>query len=242
MFGPDIQAAIRRDAEARYPEEACGIVTSAGYEAQPNLAAEPEMNFEMPLEVARRIAAGDVLAVAHSHNERCLDHPSTEDQRQCLEMALPWGLVLVRDGRAGEPFWWGDGVPTPPIMPRDYRPGPSGTDGRGDCFALARDWYAAERGLHLPDVPRTVDWEDDMPDAFMAGWVAAGFARVPEEAILPGDGLLFSIQTLRRIPNHCGIYLGDGLFLHHLRNRLVQREGLGFWRRSLVAVLRPPAC
>ena len=242
MFSKEIVAAIKADAEARYPEECCGIVTQAGYEPQPNLADDPQMHFRMSNEVAARIAEGEVLAVVHSHNERGLDHPSAEDQRQCLDMAIPWGVVLVRDGVAGEPFFWGEGVEPPPIMPRDYRPGPSGTDGRGDCFALVRDWYAQERGLFIPDVPRTGDWEDEMPEAFVEGCIRVGFTQVGEADIEPGDGLLFSIQTSRRIPNHCGVYLGEGLFLHHLRNRLVQREGLGFWRRSLVSVLRPPSC
>lgn len=240
MFHPDILAAIKADAAARYPQEACGIVTAAGYEPQPNVSDAPEEFFAMPAAVAARVAAGEVLAVVHSHNNDGFDHPSRADQQQCLAMGIPWGLVICIDGQPGQPFFWGVGVPAPPLMPRSYRWGPSGTDGRGDCFALVRDWYAQEMGLEIPDVARDQDWELDDPQAYVAGYRKAGFTVVSEEDLRLGDGLLFSIGSPKRRPNHAGVYLGDGTMLHHLQNRLAQREGLGYWRRALVTVLRPP--
>ncbi|RVT96253.1 phage tail protein [Rhodovarius crocodyli] len=241
MFSADIIAAIKADAATRYPKESCGIVTARGYEPQPNLSDEPEAFFVMPRCVAARAAAGEVLAVVHSHNENGFDHPSRADQEQCLAMGIPWGLVLVVNGKPGEPFFWGEGVARPPIMPRDFRWGPSGTDGCGDCFALVRDWYALEMGLEIPDVARDQDWELDDKMAYVDGYKRAGFTHVGEEQIQRGDGLLFSFGSPKRTPNHAGVYLGDGTILHHKRNCLVQRESLGFLRASLVAVLRPPA-
>lgn len=240
MFDQAIIDAIKADCSARFPLEACGIVTAAGYEPQPNVHEEPEMNFRMPPEVAERIAAGEVLAIVHSHNEQGADHPSKMDQEQAIAMAMPWGLVLVRGGTASEPIWWGEGVEPPPLQPRDFRWGPSGTDGKGDCFALVRDWYRQHRGLQIDDVARAKDWEEDDPNLYIDGYLRHGFTRVNEEDIQPGDGVLMSIGSAKRCPNHAGIYLGGDIIFHHLTNRMAERSSFGFWRRSVVAILRPP--
>jgi proteasome lid subunit RPN8/RPN11 len=240
MFDRAIIDAIKEHAASSLDREVCGLVTAAGYEPQENRHPEPEMNFEMGREAAERIAAGEVLAVVHSHTERGYDHPSIMDQEQALAMAVPWGLCIIRGGTPSEPFFWGEGVPPQPFLPRDFRWGPEGTDGRGDCFALVRAWYAARRGLVIPDVPRDETWESEMPDAYVLGWQRAGFQRVPITDLQPGDGVLMAINSRRAAPNHAGIYLGDEMILHHLLNRLAERTPIGFLHRSIVACLRPP--
>ena len=180
-----------------------------------------------------------MLAVVHSHPNGPLA-PSAEDQGQQIATALPWGIVTTDGVTASEPLWWGDGIPPPPIEGRDFRWGPAGTDGKGDCYALVRDWYRSERGLVLRDYARDGAWQDENPLLYEEGWQAAGFRPVAEEDLQPGDGVLFAIRSQGKA-NHAGIYLGAGILLHHLENRLAERTTLAFWRPSILTFLRPPA-
>lgn len=239
MFGPDIVAAIQLDAVARYPQESCGLVTAAGYEPFPNIHPTPATHFEMPEEALARLTTGDVLAVVHSHPGGPLA-PSAEDQRQQIATALPWGIVSTDGVTASDPLWWGDSIPAPPIEGRDFRWGPSGTDGKGDCYAMLRDWYRQERGLVLRDYARDVTWQENHPLLYDEGWQAEGFRPIAEDALQPGDAVLFAIRSQGR-PNHAGIYLGAGILLHHLEHRLAARTTLAFWRSSILTFLRPPS-
>lgn len=239
MFSAEVIAAIQADAIARFPQEACGLVTTAGYEPFPNIHETPETQFAMPDAALARLAAGDVLAVVHSHPDGPLA-PSAEDQRQQSATALPWGIVSTDGVTASAPLWWGDGIPDVPIEGRDFRWGPSGTDGKGDCYALVRDWYRRERGLVLRDYARDGAWQQDHPLLYEQGWQAEGFRPIAEDSLQPGDAVLFAIRSQDR-PNHAGIYLGAGILLHHLQNRLAERTTLAFWRPSILTFLRPPA-
>lgn len=240
MFDPAILTAIQRDAVARYPHEACGLVVAGeGYVPMANTHPEPEQFFEMPLEATERIIGGGVLAIVHSHTENNFDHPTVDDQKGQIESGLPWGLVICRYGEPETPFFWGEGIPEIPLMPRDFRWGPSGTDGKGDCFALVRDWYRLHKGIIIPETPRDEAWQSDDPDAYERGWLDAGFTPATPHDLEAGDGILFAIRSAGR-PNHAGIYLGDGTILHHVEGRMARRESYGDWGRVACRWLKPP--
>jgi hypothetical protein len=62
-------------------------------------------------------------------------------------------------------------------------------------------------------------------------WKDAGFYQLPEEEPLQfGDGLLMNIEGSGL--NHCGVYIGDQLVLHHLRGRLSSRDLYGGWLQN----------
>lgn len=244
MFHPSLLDEIQRHARSRYPEEACGVVTAAGYEALSNLHPEPTRAFRLPPETDERIAAGEILAVVHSHPLTAPEDPtwpSVADQQQQLAQAIPWGICVCHGPDLAEPpFFWGEGIPEVPLEPRDFRWGPAGTDGRGDCFALVRDWYRLERGLVIPDVPRAPDWLDTGPNLYLEGLARHGFQAITQEELRAGDALLCALQSGGR-PNHAAIYLGAGYIFHHMQNRLSAREPYERLRRGAVMFLRPPA-
>lgn len=238
MFDPAVLEAIRQHAIVCYPEECCGLVTRDGYQPFPNLHPEPTEYFRLPPEADAMVAAGEALAVVHSHPDGP-DWPSAADQQQQLNQGIPWGICVVRPGRAETPYFFGDGIPEVPLMPRDFRWGPTGTDGRGDCLALVRDWYRLHRGIQLPDGPREPNWLAEAPTRYVDNAYKAGFRPIPIDDLRDGDLVFMAVQSGGR-PNHAGIYLDGGNLLHHLEGRLARRESFLFWRPGAVMFLRPP--
>jgi len=47
------------------------------------------------------------------------------------------------------------------------------------------------------------------------------------------------IRSKNGVPNHAGIYLGDGLMLHHMYGRLSRKDTYGgYWREMTRGVAR----
>ncbi|WP_034609574.1 C40 family peptidase [Desulfovibrio aminophilus] len=239
MFDPDVIRAIRAHAEAEFPRESCGLVVGGAYLPMDNLAQDPESEFAMPPEALLRPG---IQAVVHSHPAGP-DCPSEADMAQQIASGLPWGIVTVcPDGEAEgpaarEPFFWGDGVPRPPLKGREFRHGVT------DCYALCRDWHFQETGELLPDFPRPDEWWAHGGNLLLERFREAGFETVPLSEARRGDGLLFSIRLGRRddVVNHCAVLLDHGMILHHLAGRLSRQEHLGGWRRFLrLAIRRRP--
>lgn len=241
-FPPDVIEAFRQHAVEAFPQECVGVITASGYERLVNRHPDPTRFFDAGEEVDVRIAGGEILALCHSHNlDTGLDHPSVEDQRGQIASGIPWGLCIVQHGLADEPFFWGAGIADGvPLMPRDWRWGPTGTDGRGDCFSLIQDWYREHQGLRLPDQARDGNWERENPGQYEQGWRDLHFTPIVERDLQVGDLILVSVRFGGRA-NHGMIYLGGDTVLHQAQNRLTVRESYGFWRRAQVVLLRPPS-
>lgn len=100
-----------------------------------------------------------------------------------------------------------------------------------DCYGLVRRWYWQERGVLLPDFPRSPEWWDHGGDLFRENFREAGFVAA---ALVPdvGDVLLMPIASRSGVPNHAAVYVGGDLILHHLPKQLSRREGLPrYWPR-----------
>ena len=63
----------------------------------------------------------------------------------------------------------------------------------------------------------------------------AGFEPTSEP---PQVGDVALMQVCSSKVNHCGIYLGAGLMLHHLSNRLSKTEPFNRWRKHVRMIVR----
>lgn len=227
-------AAVRAHAEAEYPREACGLIvaTPAGqaYHACQNRASSPSEHFRIAAEdFAAAEDAGQVLAVVHSHPDAPAT-PSDADRVQCEASELPWMIVSVGaiDGRpqcGGEVISIEPSGYVAPLVGRQF------AHGVLDCYTLVRDFYARELGIALAEYERDDDWWNRGGDLYSLDRLRAeGFEEFAGE-LRRGD--LIVMQVRSPVPNHAGVYLGDGQMIHHLYGRLSERVPYGgYWRNA----------
>ncbi len=237
---PAVVAEIQADAIARYPEEACGAITPQGYVPLENRAAHPLTSFDCNEACGQLMMAGQLLAVVHSHPDGP-EAPSAHDIASQRAMDLPWGLLVCDAEVASVPFFWGDSIEPPPLIGRQFRHGPSGTDGRGDCGALVRDYFRLEHGLLIPDFPRADGWwKITGQDLYAQHFAEAGFVKADRDDPRPGDVALMQFRTpdANPVANHAAIFLGNHLLMHHIEGRLSRIEPAIGWVKMVRGWLR----
>lgn len=243
MMQPDfasaaIVGAIRQHAEKEWPCESCGLVAEVDgepvYLPYPNRAEDPERDFVIsPQAYAGAARQGRILAVIHSHPGGPA-YPSQADMAGQIASGLPWAIVPMAKCASGAVqalriVWWGPGVPVAPLVEREF------VHGVADCYALARDWYRTEAGILLPDYARPDCWWEHGGNLLAEQISSAGFVRCddPEEI---GDGYVMQVNA--PVPNHCAVYVGGGLLLHHLSGRLSRKEPVHRWRSHILYRVR----
>jgi proteasome lid subunit RPN8/RPN11 len=254
LTDPATTVAIKSHAVACYPNESCGVVTAAGFVPLENVSPEPRKAFDCAEAAAEYQINGTLLAVVHSHPAGPRDRvaptfPSQADMEQQVAMDVAWGLCATEGRNCTIPWFWGTGIVRPPLLRRKFRHGPSGTDGRGDCYALIRDFYLEEWAIDLPEFPRSWDWwvtehvRDG--DLYEDNFAKAGFREIPKTEVRYGDvGLVLNPvadPTGRTLPSrviHGVINAGDGLVLHHKAGRLSLKEPLGTWNHLVKRWIR----
>lgn len=240
-----IRSEIAAHAIAEYPRECVGlIVLTHGVEAyMPCVNCAPVATDHFGVsgqDYARAEDAGEIVAFVHSHpGGRPL--PSDADKTTCENARIPrWVIVSLgvqANGSIGIDGWceFGPSGFIAPLLGRQF------VHGAHDCYAIVRDWYRLERDVVLPDFERRDDWWDDGHSSlYLDNYRAAGFVDVGSEVELQvGDVLLMQIRSRNGVPNHAGVYIGDGQFLHHMHGRLSGRAVWGgMWKQCLRTVLR----
>lgn len=112
--------------------------------------------------------------------------------------------------------------------------------GESDCYGLARRYYKDLFGLDLLNMARPEMWwvEPDLnlitDCIFTDGWEDIG---VNLRNLQIGDGLIFTMFS--GIANHIGIYVGNGMFIHHVLGRFSCEEPLvQKWMSRCLMVVR----
>lgn len=241
--------ALRDHALASYPNECVGYIDLSGlYHPLANRAADPRQ-FAVPDHrvIADLIATGQIRALCHSHPGGP-DCPSQMDMRTQVELDIPFVIVATNGQACADPFAWGDQIDDQrPLIGRPFR------HGVDDCYALIRAWWRARRGVILPDFPRQWEWWGRDPgngverDLYRRHFSDAGFYEISAGEASEGDVWLAAIRS--DVPNHAGVYLSDGLALHHAAlahafdpSRLSRRDPIARWLPYITHWLRRDNC
>ncbi len=212
--------AIQAHAVAEYPRECCGLIVATAdgevYVACRNVATTPSEHFRLPAEdYANAEDVGELQAVVHSHPDAPAT-PSDADRVMCEASGLPWHIVSV--GRvAGELPVCGDLQTIEPMGYEAPLVGRQFAHGVLDCYTLVQDFYARELGIQLSHYEREDDWWDKGQALYSLEQLRGeGFELIADE---PQRGDMILMQIRAPVPNHAGVYLGNGQMLHHLHGR-----------------------
>lgn len=233
------EAAITH-AVAAYPDESCGLVVVVKgrekYIACRNVATTKSEHFVLSAEdYAEAEDMGEITAIVHSHPDMP-PTPSEADRVGCEVSGVPWYILSIgqEDGEA-------------PKCVSEYAFAPSGYEaplvGRSfhhgvlDCYTLVRDFYQRELGITLKNFHRDDGWWERGENLYLKNYEDAGCYRVDPNDLKRGDIIIMQIRADE--PNHAGVYLGEGLFIHHLYGRLSSRDVYGgYWREATRLVVR----
>jgi proteasome lid subunit RPN8/RPN11 len=234
MITNTVAERIKQYALEKYPEEMCGVISGGEFFPMRNIAENTLECFRIDEKELLRYSQID--AIVHSHPNGP-EYPSKEDMARQIESNTPWGLINVgAHGWVGEPFFWGDSLPVIPLVGRPFRYGPSGTDGKGDCYSLIRDYFWLEKGIRLKEFPREWDWWFHGEDMYNALFADAGFKEIRASEAKPGD--VFFMVISAPVANHGGILVEEEMILHHLANRLSRKEPFGRWSKFVTRWVR----
>lgn len=229
---PEIAAHARAEA----PRECCGIITLDGhYLKSKNLAAKPEISFEIDPEIFVKADAAGIACIVHSHTNGNPDF-SLADISQIRAWEYPWFLFDVTRGV------------TRYVDPKIRRPylGRPFVYGFYDCWNLSRDWYQFEMNIKFPwlDYGEPGEWSSPHWNKMLENVEKLGFYRLPEgEKLRRGDALLMAVR--HPTPNHIGIIdkPESNCFIHHTYGGLSCKSIYGGWYREIThSVWRHGTC
>jgi hypothetical protein len=229
-------------AREAFPNECCGIVSENKYIPCENMSDNVRWNFRInPIQLAKYYRDNNLQAIIHSHCDEIMTtkegrkftmdygHASKDDMIRQAESKVPYGIVHLNiDGNPMKTFFWGDELPV-----QDYE-GRQFIHGIYDCYGVVRDYYRKDLNIILKQVPRQFGWWNypNMKSFMLDNVVGAGFELRDTNYELKKGDLIF-MTIIAKMINHCAVYLGKGLILHHLCNRLSCIEPLQIYQQSI---------
>lgn len=209
------------EANRRYPREACGIIVDGhvrdhivygSFVPLENVSKNPSETFRVGKSDLEKYT-GRITAIWHSHPDEA-PAPTAHDMITQMRWKIPSIIVSTNGSNCLEPFAFGDQLGILPLHNRIFRSGVT------DCVAAIRDHFRL-KGITWEDTPRDWGWWNRGLNLYMDSYPKAGFRRIkadsPEEllrVLQPDDVFMLSMRS--NVPNHGGVYLGDGLIYHHL--------------------------
>tara|TARA_B100001057_G_scaffold323533_1_gene323763 strand:+ start:1186 stop:1893 length:708 start_codon:yes stop_codon:yes gene_type:complete len=214
-----------------YPEEGCGLLVNKRgklvWDFCKNVADNKKETFQIPAEnYIKASLTGSIHAIVHSHPDISCE-PSDADKKASDHLGIPYIIYSLPQA---EKFTYTPQKLTNPLLGRTYE------FGKNDCWSLVRDYYRQELDIELPMLEFEYDWWENGLDYFGDLYESFGFVKVEEPQ--RHDGIMF--QVMGGVPNHCGVYLGEGIFMHHAEDRLSCTESLysPIWRKNVVGYYR----
>jgi len=207
-FNGLVEHAAILHAQEEYPKESCGLVVNNEYIRCENIKQDKEHEFKIDKEVLLKYynTDGGIQAIIHSHCNTEMPYASGADITMQMNSNIPWGIVDLVNRSVRQVFYWGDQLDIQDLLGRPF------VHGVYDCFGLVRDYYRLQ-GHDIPNYPRDWNWWQRDENVIMDGVKSRGFELIHPDDIQPGDGVIGKIKY--KNPNHCGVYLGNGLLLHH---------------------------
>ena len=206
--------------EKEYPGEGCGVIAVRKgrlcWIPCKNIAKDNEDFVFDSSEYLKIRRTHDVVGIVHSHPD-CSNEPSPTDIKYCNSLGLPYYIFSYPSMDLHVQY---------PEVSCCYLYGQPYDFGKNDCFEAARKYLASEN-IHIPARAAFEDdwWEKGLNyfcEDLMNEW---GFKKVPLQEAQKNDILLFQSDSVK-VPDHCGVYLGNEVFYHHAVNRLSCRESL----------------
>ena len=115
-------------------------------------------------------------------------------------------------------------------------------DGKQDCYGLVMGYLKDVHSLPLKNFARpTQFWANrdfDLINNMLGhdGWQSMGLNT---RNLQIGDVLIFAIHST--MANHLGVYVGNGMMIHHLYQRLSNHEAITqSWTSRLLMIVRHP--
>ena len=214
----------------KYPEEGCRLLVNKRGKSTwipcENIAEDRKENFVISsTDYIKASLSGDLMAVVHSHPDG-LAELSEHDKKTSNFLGVPYIVYSLPEVEKT--------VYTPeynrnPFVGREY------SFGENDCYSLVRDYYREKLDIILPTTVFEDDWWEKGFNYFEDLFEPFGFEKV--DTLQENDVIVF--RMMAQVPNHCGVYLGEDLFLHHAVNRLSCRESINsVWRKYIVGYYR----
>ena len=216
-----------------YPQEACGLVIDSIFLPMANVAEEPVDSFRM--EQGTFLAYENRIdCIVHSHTYISPDKdprtPSLADLSLAKTTTLPMGIIHTDGNIVSDVLYFNTRVPEP-LLDRPY------IAGVYDCYTIVRDFLILEYQYFLDILPRPHNWEEWDKMYMLNNLDNQGLKKIPSGVeLVRGDVLVLRIGST--LPNHVGIYTGNGKFIHHLNRRVSMEDTLEKWDRQIYSSYR----